>query len=88
MAKKYLFTVQRSNGHEILSATLDVAKVSDVEAQRLDDGSVRLVYKGDIVARGTSFVDPGEELTLLRRAAEGKPGKPTEHPVKSTQEDE
>jgi hypothetical protein len=83
----YLFAVQRPSGHEVVSAELDVAKISDVEAQRLDDGTVRLVHNGDVVALGSSIVDPGEELTLHRWPKGKKLEEPVSHPVKATNEE-
>ncbi len=75
--KKYLFAVQRASGHELVSATLEVAKIGDVEAQRLPDGTVRLVHDGDIVAVSSLKVDEVEEIQLHRWPA----GKKLSDPV-------
>lgn len=80
--KKYLFAVQRASGHELVSATIETAKVSDVEAQRLPNGQVRLVHGGEVVATSDSFLDESEELTLHRWPANKKLGKPVSKPVK------
>jgi hypothetical protein len=86
-SKEYLYAVQRESGHEVVSATLEVAKVSDVEAQILDSGIVRLVHKGDVVATGSSIInDPDEKLTLHRWPAGKKLDTPVSSEVKRTDE--
>lgn len=79
--KHYLFAVQRASGHEVVSADIETAKVSDVEAQWQDNGSVRLVHAGEVVATSASFVDAGEELTLHRWVAKDKLGTPVSKKV-------
>lgn len=79
--KKYLFAVQRASGHELVSATLEVAKVSDVEAQRLPDGTVRLVAEGEVVAVAGTKVEETEEITLHRWPATKKLSDPVSKPV-------
>ena len=78
---KYLYAVQRPSGHEVVSAQVDVERVGDVEAQRLPDGTVRLVHNGDVVALGSHVVDAGEELTLHRWPANKKLEEPVSHPL-------
>jgi hypothetical protein len=85
--KKYLFAVQRASGHEVVSATLEVAKVSDVEAQHLDSGLVRIVAAGDVVATSASYIDAGEELTLHRWVADDTLTEPVSSKVKATSEE-
>lgn len=78
---KYLFAVQRASGHEVVSATLEVAKISDVEAQRLPDGTVRLVHLGDVVATSGTVVDDSETIQLHRWPAAKKLGDPVSKDV-------
>lgn len=78
---KYLFAVQRASGHEVVSAEIETARIGDVEAQWLDNGQVRLVSAGDIVATSDSFIDAGEELTLHRWVAGKKLSEPTSKKV-------
>lgn len=79
--KKYLFSVQRDSGHEVLSAVVETAKVSDVEVQRMPDGMTRLVLAGAIVAWSTSIVQPEENLTLHRWEYTKRTTKPVSKPV-------
>lgn len=86
--KAYLFAVQKESGHEVVSATVEVAKVGDVEAQRMPNGLVRLVHKGEVVATGPLVVTDDEKLTLHRWAASDKLGKPVSKPVKAPDDSE
>lgn len=82
MAKKtYLFAVQKETGHEVLSAKVETAKVSEVEAQRLPDGTVRLLEAGKVIATGTGIVAEEDEVKLYRWPATDKTGKAVEKPV-------
>lgn len=86
--KTYMYAVQRASGHELVFAKIETAKVSSVEAQLLDNGLVRLVHDGEVVATSTSYVtDPDEELTLYRWVAGEKTAKPVTQRVKATSEE-
>lgn len=79
--KKYLFAVQKASGHELVSAMLEVAKVGDVQAQRLPNGTVRLVHDGEVVATSGLTVEENEEITLHRWVYSKKLDEPVSHPV-------
>lgn len=78
---EYLYAVQRESGHEVVSAKIEVAKVGDVDAQHLPDGTVRLVHKGEVVATGDINVPENETLNLHRWKASDKHGKPVSRKV-------
>ena len=85
MAKKklYLYAVQRSSGHEVVSAQVE-GLTPAVEAQHMPNGLVRLVRDGEVIASGSAVVDnPDEELTLYRWDATDK----TADPAKATKVD-
>jgi hypothetical protein len=86
--KQYLYAVQRASGHEVVSVKVDGA-TPPVEAQHLDNGLVRLVRDGDVIATSDSvFADPDEELTLYRWEAAKKLDKPLDaKKVKRTSEE-
>jgi hypothetical protein len=85
--KSYLYAVQRESGHEVVSATVEVKKVGDVEAQHMPNGLVRLVHDGEVVATGDSVVDEGEKLSLHRWPADDKLSEPVSKPVKAPEPD-
>lgn len=68
--KNYLFAVQDETGREIVSATVEVEKVSEVYAL-LEDGQVSLQQKG-ILLEGPEYISEGTELTLYRWDADDK----------------
>lgn len=84
MAKKnYLFAVQDSTGRELLSAVLEVEKVSAISATF--DGTILAVLAGETRVAHTSL--PGapegsEPFWLYRWEADDKLADPVRHPVK------
>jgi len=77
MSKSYLFAVQRESGHEVVSATLEVAKVSDVTARRNDEtAKVELVKGRTVVATSDATATADEVLTLHRWPADDKLAEP------------
>lgn len=74
----YLYSVHTPDGQEIVGTSYSTSTPSEVEAQWLDSGQVRLVDKaGDILATSARFVDFANELTLHRWVKKEKLGKPT-----------
>ena len=84
MAKKkqYLYAVQRASGHEVVSVTVDGA-TPVVTAQHMENGLVRLVRDGEVLATGADVIDPSDEVTLYRWDASDKLGEPTKADVDS-----
>jgi hypothetical protein len=83
MAKtEYLFAIQSSTGHEVLSwKTSDVDKFSEVTSEHDEKAHVaRIRHKGEEVASETTVGHVGE-LTLYRWDAEDKLAKPVAHAV-------
>lgn len=75
--KSYLYAVQRATGHEVVSATVEGA-TPPVEAQFLENGQVRLVRDGDVIATSDQIFDNEDEvLTLHKWAADDKTAEPT-----------
>ena len=75
----YLYAVQDDNGREVVSAHVDVEKVSDVEAHR-QDGNVQLRFE-DVVIEETPY-DVDSLLTLFRWPSDAKLADAVERPVK------
>ncbi len=74
----YLYAVQDEQGREIVSAHVDVEKVTDITAVRSGD-VVDLMFEDVIVKTGDYF---GEgQLTLLRWPSDDKLADPVRHPV-------
>ena len=86
--KQYLYAVQRASGHEVVSVKVDGA-TPVVDAQHLDNGLVRLVRDGEVIATSDShFADLDEEFTLYRWDASKKTDAPLEEKkVKRTSEE-
>ena len=77
MSKSYLFAVQRESGHEVVSATLEVAKVTEVTARRNDEtAKVELVKGKEVVAVSDDTATADEVLTLHRWPADDKLAEP------------
>ena len=75
--KQYLYAVQRASGHEVVSVTVEGATPA-VEAQHLENGLVRLVRNGEVIAEGSQIIeDEAEVLTLHRWDASDKLAEPT-----------
>jgi hypothetical protein len=75
----YLYAVQDSEGREVVSAHVDVEKVTDVHAEREND-EVRLMFEDVVVETGTTRADPGS-LVLLRWPSDDKLSDPVRHTV-------
>jgi len=74
----YLYAVQDAEGREIVSAHVDVEKVTDIKAAR-EEGQVRLHFEYiDVV---DPAADPGGELSLCRWPSDDKLADPVKHPV-------
>lgn len=76
----FLYAVQDSTGREIVSAHVDVEKVSDVGAV-YDPGNVVSLVFGDIVIEQAHHAGEGP-LTLCRWPSDDKLAEPVKHPVR------
>lgn len=85
--KHYLYAVQRESGHEVVSVKVEGATPA-VEAQHLDNGLVRLVRDGEIIAEAAEVLPADEPLTLYRWPADKKLDEPVSTRVKRTNEPE
>jgi len=80
--KHFLYAVQTEEGRELWSATLEVTRVSDVQAYTRD---------GDLIVeheqhRMFKLDNAGEtEMTLLRWPADDKLAEPVRHKVRAFQ---
>lgn len=74
----YLYAVQDEQGREVVSAHVDVEKVTDVTAKK-DGDVVDLVFE-DIVIETGDYSGEGR-LTLLRVPSDDKLADPVRHPV-------
>lgn len=81
MAKEYLFAVQTSTGHEVVSWSGEVEKVGDVTARIKDEKSAEIYHGGELVAAGQLDVEL-ESPVLHRWPADDKLSAPVSHPVK------
>lgn len=79
--KTYLFAVQRSTGHEILNATIETSRVSDVKVELDDAGIVVMTNAGEEVGRSADPVEPGETVQFLRWPADDKLSEPVSKPL-------
>lgn len=77
----FLYAVQDDQGREIVSAHVDVEKVSDVTVDHdIDTDEVLLTFEGIPIERGMYH---GEgSLTLCRWPSDDKLAKPVKHPVR------
>ena len=79
----YLYAVQDDQGREIVSAHVDVEKVSDVTAvidRRGDEDVVELRFE-DLVIEG-AVIDGGEVLSLCRWRSHDKTAAAVCRPIK------
>lgn len=76
----YLYAVQDQNGREVVSAHVDVEKVSDVHAELVGD-QVVLAFEDLIIEQGDYWPTTGQ-LTLHRWPSDDKLATPVSHPVK------
>ena len=75
----HLYAVQDEQGREIVSAHVDVERVSDVTATQDPDGNVYLLFEDLTIEHAP---DPGGKLTLHRWPSDDKLATPVSHPVK------
>lgn len=74
--KSYLFAVQRSTGHEVVSATIETDRVTSITARRTPEGRVEILEGKEIVNASIDEVPKDEELTLYRWPSDDKLSKP------------
>lgn len=82
----YLYAVQGSTGREIVSASVEVEKVTDVTARisevASDDFDVELVFEDIVLDSRPVGGDRPTDLVLLRWPADDKLSTPVRHAVK------
>lgn len=81
----YLYAVQDQNGREVVSAHVDVERVSDVHAELVEseaagDTGAALYFEDIEIDRGSA--NGQVELTLYRWPSDDKLATPVSHPVK------
>lgn len=76
----YLYAVQDENGREIVSAHVDVEKVSDVTAS-FGESTVQLLFE-DVVIDEAAWLAEDGPVTLHRWPSDDKLAKPVSHPVR------
>lgn len=80
----YFYFVQDETGREVVSAHVDVEKVSDVHAELVEseadgDTGAALFFEDLEIARGSA--NGQVDLTLHRTPSDDKLAKPVSHPV-------
>lgn len=75
-----LYAVQDENGREVVSAHVDVEKVSDVRAVYEPGNVVSLVFEDLVIEQAPHSGD--SPLTLYRWPSDDKLADPVERPVK------
>ncbi len=78
--QSYLYAVQDDQGREIVSAHVEVEKVSDVRAVYDAGNTVSLVFEDIVIEQGHH--DGSGPLTLHRWPSDDKLAQPVSHPVK------